>query len=191
MSGLYIILAVILLVAAIFISSMRLKLGNEQYKNTHPPKKQQEEFLKACELYLEYRKDPAEHPKPAKDAKRDAGLDISSQGYLPACLKSTVIPRGAELKWIVSEDASPAYMTYQAIETVSQQTFCECQTQDGLLTGYSQDPRFWKETTFDIDGWKRYCCEMSEAFNQLVDRYLTEVQDETVKGPKINLDDPS
>ena len=191
MPVLYTILMVLLLIAAIFLSSLRLKLGNEQHKKTHPPQKQQEEFLKACELYLEYRKDPSEHPHPAKDAKCDAGLDISSQGYLPACLKSTVIPKGADIKWLLREDASPEYMTYNAIETVSQNTFLECQTQDGLLSGYSQDARFWNESTFDIDGWKRYCREMSKAFNQLVDRYMAEVQDETIKGPKIDLGDLS
>lgn len=193
MSSLYVILFVLLLAAAIFVSSLRLRLGNEQHRKTHPPKKQQEEFLKACELYLEYRKNPAEHSNPAKDAKRDAGLHIHSEGYLPACMESTVLPRGMDINLRLGVDTDPAYMSYRAIETVSQQSFLECQKQDALLSGYSKDARFWKETTFDIDGWNRYCREMREAFNALVDRYLNEVQEtpSSTLGPKIDPEDLS
>lgn len=187
MSFLYVILAILLLVAAIVITSIRLRLGNERYLKTHPPKKHQEEFLKACELYLEYRKDPAGHPKPARDAKRDAGLHISAQGYLPACMDSTALPRGMDIKLRLSVDDDPAYMSFHAIKTASQQSFHECQVQDSLLSGYSQDKRFWKESTFDINSWTLYCSEMNEAFNSLVDRYLSEAQENEIPeiGPKI------
>ena len=194
MSFLYGLAFVVGLLILISLNVVKQKATTELYQKLHPPKKQQEEFLKACALYLEYRKDPETHPEPAKDAKRDAAKDIQDQGFLPACLEHLGSPKDqkARLK-LFAADRQPAHITYQAIKTVSLTAFRACQAQDQLLSGYSQDKRFWNGATFDPDKWALYCSEMDHSFNQMVDRYLNEVQDASPLevGPKTDQADLS
>ncbi len=155
-----------------YLNVVKQKATTELYQKLHPPKKQQEEFLKACELYLEYRKNPEEHPEPAKDAKRDAALDIQKQGFLPAALEHLAHPKDQKKRLaLIIRDGEPSHITYQAIETASQAAFRTCQEQDALLSGYSQDKRFWNDATFNTDAWERYCNEMDQAFQQIAERY--------------------
>ena len=128
MSFLYTLAFVVGLLILIFLNIVKQRANTELYRKLHPPKKQQEEFLKACELFLEYRKNPEEHPEPVKDAKRDAALDIQEQGFLPACLEHLGYPKdkNARLK-LYAADGEPEHITYRAIETVSQETFRACQ----------------------------------------------------------------
>lgn len=188
MSFLYGLAFVVGLVILISLNVVKQKATTELYQKLHPPKKQQEEFLKACALYLEYQKNSEEHPEPAEDAKRGAALDIQSQGFLPACLEHLGSPKDqkARLK-LFAADRQPAHITYQAIKTVSLTAFRACQAQDQLLSGYSQDKRFWNGATFDPDKWNRYCSEMDHSFNQMVDRYLNELPSgaSSETGPKI------
>lgn len=189
------IVSAIVFVAAlailIFLTVVKNRAGAELHAKLHPPKKEQEEFLKACELYLEYRKNPEEHPNLMADAKYDAAVQIRTDGFLPAALKSLPVhstnkmKKPVDYKAIIRADGEPAYMTYDAIRTVSQKAFLECRKQDGMLTGYSQDKRFWNDDVFNIEAWKNYCDDMEIVFNQMVDRYQEEVDDGTEKGPKM------
>ena len=172
----------------IFLTVVKQKATTELHHKLHPPKKQQEEFLKACELYLEYRKDPESHPIPAKHAKRDAAKDILEQGHLPAALIHLEFPKNPHARLLLmTQDSEPAHLTYRAIETASQEAFLICRQQDQDLTGYMQDKRFWNGGTLDTAAWSSYCEETELAYNQMVERYLKELPPESATeiGPKI------
>lgn len=191
MSVVYGIAFVAAMAFLIFLNVVKNRSSAELYAKLHPPKKEQEEFLKVCELYLAYRNQPEEHSQPVVDAKYDAAVQIRTDGFLPAALESLPVrstdkmKKPVDYKAIIRADGEPAYMTYKAIETVSRTAFLEAQKRDALLSGYAQDKRFWNQDCFNTEAWKQYCAEMNEAFNRMVDRYLTEVQDGTEKGPKI------
>ena len=191
MSVVYGIAFVAAMAFLIFLNVVKNRSSAELYAKLHPPKKEQEEFLKVCELYLAYRNQPEEHSQPVVDAKYDAAVQIRTDGFLPAALESLPVrstdkmKEPVDYKAIIRADGEPAYMTYKAIETVSRTAFLEAQKRDALLSGYAQDKRFWNQDCFNTEAWKQYCAEMNEAFNRMVDRYLTEVQDGTEKGPKI------
>lgn len=191
MSVVYGIAFVAAMAFLIFLNVVKNRSSAELYAKLHPPKKEQEEFLKVCELYLAYRNQPEEHSQPVVDAKYDAAVQIRTDGFLPAALESLPVrstdkmKKPVDYKAIIRADGEPAYMTYKAIETVSRTAFLEAQKRDALLSGYAQDKRFWNQDCFNTEAWKQYCAEMNEAFNRMVDRYLAEVQDGTEKGPKI------
>ena len=191
MSVVYGIAFVAALAFLIFLNVVKNRASAELHAKLHPPKKEQEEFLNACERYLEYRNQKEEHPQPVADAKYDAAVQIRTEGFLPAALERLPTPntgkmkRPVDYKAIIRADAEPAYMTYKAIETVSRDAFLEARKRDALLSGYSQDKRFWNQDCFSQEAWKQYCAEMDEAFNRMVDRYLAEVEDGTEKGPKV------
>ncbi len=191
MSVVYGIAFVAAMAFLIFLNVVKNRSSAELYAKLHPPKKEQEEFLKVCELYLAYRNQPEEHPRPVVDAKYDAAVQIRTDGFLPAALESLPVrstdkmKKPVDYKAIIRADGEPAYMTCKAIETVSRTAFLEAQKRDALLSGYAQDKRFWNQDCFNTEAWKQYCAEMNEAFNRMVDRYLAEVQDGTEKGPKI------
>ena len=171
----------------IFLTVVKQRATTELHHKLHPPKKQQEEFLKACELYLEYRKDPETHPGPAKDAKRDAAKDILEQGHLPAALVHLEFPKNPHARLLLmTQDGEPAHFTYRAIETASQETFLTCRQQDQNLTGCMQDKQFWNGDTFSAEAWSHYCGDMEHAYNQMVERYLNELPPEFSSeiGPK-------
>ena len=174
----------------IFLTVVKQKATTELHHKLHPPKKEQEEFLMACERYLEYRKQPEEHPQLLADAKYDAAVQIRTEGFLPAALECLPVQNDNKLKKpvdykaIIRADGEPAYMTYKAIETVNRTAFLEARKRDALLSGYAQDKRFWNQDCFNPEAWKQYCAEMDEAFSRMVDRYLAEVEDGTEKGPK-------
>ena len=172
----------------IFLTVVKQKATTELHHKLHPPKKQQEEFLKACQLYLEYRKDPEAHPEPAKDAKRDAAKDILAQGYLPAALVHLEFPKNPHARLLLmTQDGEPAHFTYRAIETASQEAFLTCRQQDQTLTGCMQDKQFWNGDTFSAEAWSHYCGDMELAYNQLVERCLKELPPEAAFkiGPQI------
>ena len=175
----------------IYLNVVKNRASMELHAKLHPPKKEQEEFLLACERYLEYRKQPEEHPQLLADAKYDAAVQIRTEGFLPAALESLPVrstdkmKKPVDYKAIIRADGEPAYMTYKAIETVSRTAFLEARKRDALLSGYSQDKRFWRQDCFNTEAWEQYCAEMDEAFNRMVDRYLAEVEDSTEKGPKL------
>lgn len=178
MSFLYGAAFLVLLAVLIFLSVVRNRAGADLHAKLHPPRKEQEEFLKACELYLEYKNDLETHPEPEADAKYDAAVWIRKEGYLPAALEQLPVQstdrrfkKKLDHKKIMREDGEPAYMTYDAIRNIRQEAFRSAQKQDGLLTGYAQDPRFWREDgTFDTEAWKTYCADMNAAFSQLAER---------------------
>lgn len=188
MSVLFGVVAIGALALIIFLTIVKQKATTDLYRKMHPPKKQQEEFLKACELYLEYRKNPEEHPEPARDAKRDAAADIQTQGYLPAALIHLGFPKDPRKRAaLMVADQEPAHITYHAIETMSREAFLVCRKEDSGLTGYAQDPCFWNGPTFSNDTWKQYLAEMDTAFNNMVARYLSEVADsDAAFGPHID-----
>ena len=172
MTVLYVLAFVAGMAILIYLNVVKQKATTELYRKLHPPKKQQEEFLTACRLYLEYRKYPEEHPEPAKDAKRDAAHEIQEQGFLPACLEHLGYPKKqVDRLALYAADGEPEHLTYRAIETASREAFLACQTQDQSLSGYSQDKRFWNDATFDPDAWNRYCLEMNQEFQKLADLY--------------------
>ena len=191
MSVVYGIAFVAAMAFLIFLNVVKNRSSAELYAKLHPPKKEQEEFLKVCELYLAYRNQLEEHSQPVVDAKYDAAVQIRTDGFLPAALESLPVrstdkmKKPVDYKAIIRADGEPAYMTYKAIETVSRTAFLEAQKRDALLSGYAQDKRFWNQDCFNTEAWKQYCAEMNEAFNRMVDRYLAEVQDGTEKGPRI------
>lgn len=159
----------------LFLTMVKHKADTELHHKLHPPKKQQEEFLKACALYLEYRNAPEAHPSPVRDAKRDAALAIQEEGFLPAALEHLAFPKKEEKRMaLLCADGEPKQFTYQAIQTVSAESFRVCQQQDQGLTGYSQDPRFWNGETFDTQAWEVYCGEMDRVFRELADRFSRE-----------------
>lgn len=185
MFGILVVLGIALLM---FLNIVKQKATTDLYQKMHPPKKEQEEFLKACELYLEYRKDPETHPEPARDAKRDAAMAVENEGFLPAALEHLGYPKDPKKRAVLlAADKEPTHITYQSIETVSRAAFLACREEDRGLAGYSQDKRFWNDSTFSNDAWNRYIAEMDAAFNQMVDRYLSEVADTTAEfGPHID-----
>jgi hypothetical protein len=191
MSVVYGIAFVAALAFLIFLNVVKNRASAELHTKLHPPKKEQEEFLKACELYLEYRNQPEEHPQLVADAKYDAAVQIRTDGFLPAALESLPVQstdkmkKPVDYKAIIRANGEPAYMTYKAIETVSRAAFLEAQKRDALLSGYSQDKRFWNQDCFNTEAWKQYCAEMNESFNRMVDRYLEEVKDGAEKGSRI------
>jgi hypothetical protein len=191
MSVVYGIAFVAAMAFLIFLNVVKNRTSAELYAKLHPPKKEQEEFLKACELYLAYRNQPEEHLQPVMDAKYDAAVQIRTDGFLPAALESLPVrstdkmKKPVDYKAIIRADGEPEYMTYKAIETVSRAAFLEAQKRDALLSGYAQDKRFWNQDCFNAEAWKQYCAERNEAFNRMVDRYLAEVEDGTEKGPGI------
>lgn len=167
--------AAALFLLLLFLTVVKHRADTALYHKLHPPKKQQEEFLKACGLYLEYRNAPEAHPSPARDAKRDAALAIQQEGFLPAALEHLAFPKKEEKRLaLLCADGEPKQFTYQAIQTASEESFRVCQQQDQGLTGYSQDPRFWNSETFDQAGWQDYCQEMDRAFRELADRFSRE-----------------
>ena len=177
MSFLYGAAFLVLLAVLIFLSVVRNKVGVKLHVKLHPPKKQQEEFLKACELYLEYRNDPQEHPEPESDAKYNAAVWIQKDGFLPAALEELPVRRTEKLfqrpvdyKAMMREEGEPAYMTYEAIRKICREALLEARKQDQLLSGYTQDPRFWNGDTFNAEAWKAYCAEMDAAFDRLADQ---------------------
>ena len=188
MSFLSIMIFALLLVLLVLVSMIRNRANTLLYEKLHPSKKEQEEFLTACELYLEYQKDPDKHADPAADAKFDAAGIMQKAGDLPMAWDR--LPRQmAEMKKkneLLRADGEPAYLTYDAIRTVNRAAFLECRKHDELLSGYTQDPRFWNGGTFDSGAWKDYCAEMDLAFNRMADRFLRETDDDTEKGPRMD-----
>jgi len=192
MSVLSMILFCVALAALIFLTVVKNRASAELHAKLHPPKKEQEEFLKACELYLEYRRNPQEHPEPEADAKYDAAVWVRADGFLPAALEQLPVQRTdkkfqkpVDYKAIIRADGEPAYVTYDAIRNVRQAAFLECRKHDQLLSGYTQDPRFWRDGSFHAEAWKEYCAGMDEAFNRMVERFLQEVDDGAEKGPRV------
>lgn len=187
MSVLSILAFVVLLVLLIAVSLLRNRANTLLYEKLHPPKKEQEEFLKACELYLEYAGAPQEHPDPAADAKYDAAKWMQEAGFLPVSFDR--LPRQmAEMnkkRVLMRASGHPAYLTYDAIRTVSRDAFLECRKQDQLLSGYSKDPRFWDGGTFNPVAWKAYCAEMDAAFDQMTERFRQEA-DAAEKAPRMD-----
>lgn len=172
--------AVALFLLLLFLTVVKHRADTALYQKLHPPKKQQEEFLKACALYLEYRNAPEAHPSPVRDAKRDAALAIQEEGFLPAALEHLAFPKKEEKRMaLLCADGEPQPFTYQALQTASEEAFRVCQQQDQGLTGYSQDPRFWNGETFDTQAWEVYCGEMDRAFRELADRFSRENGNET------------
>lgn len=193
MSFLSIILFCVAVAALIFLTVVKNRASADLHSKLHPPKKEQEEFLKACELYLEYCNNPQEHPEPEADAKYDAAVWIRTAGFLPVALERLPVQRTdkrlrkpVDYKAIIRADGEPAYLTYDAIRNIRQTAFLACRKQDQMLSGYTQDPRFWKEGTFNAEAWKEYCAEMNAAFNHMVERFLSEVNDGAEKGPRID-----
>lgn len=161
--------AVALFLLLLFLTVVKHKADTALYQKLHPPKKQQEEFLKACALCMEY--EAAGHPEPAMEAKRDAALAIQKEGFLPAALERLGFPQKEEKRMaLLCADGEPQPFTYQAIRTVSEEAFRVCQQQDQGLTGFAQAPRFWNSGTFDAKTWEAYCGEMDRAFRELADR---------------------
>ena len=194
MSFLYALALVGGILILIFLNVVKQRANMELYRKLHPPKKCQEEFLKACELFLAYCKAPEAHRAPAMEAKRDAALAIQEQGFLPACLEHLGRPKDRQARLaLLAADREPSYITYQAIQRVSQAAFISCRAQDRSLTGYSQDQRFWDNGTFLPEKWDAYCHEMDLAFNRMVARYETELPDQSSAepGPVIDLTDPA
>ena len=187
MTIVYVIGFVAAMAFLIYLNVVKNRASAELHAKLHPPKKEQEEFLKVCELYLEYRKASEEHPNPAADAKYDAAVQIRTDGFLPAALErlpvhsTNKMKKAVDYKAILRADGEPAYMTYEAIRTVSQTAFRESRKQDEMLTGYSQDKRFWNNDVFNMEAWKSYCDDMDSAFNQMVERYASEVDGGTEK----------
>lgn len=181
MSFLYGIAFLVLLAVLIFLSVVRNSASANLHAKLHPPKKEQEEFLKACELYLEYCKNPQEHPEPEADAKYDAAVWIQKEGFLPAALEELPVQRTenrfqkpVDYKAMMREEGQPAYMTYEAIRNLRREAFLAARKQDQLLSGYTQDPRFWNGDTFNAEAWKAYCAEMDAAFCQMADQAVTQ-----------------
>lgn len=177
MSFLSILAFVGLLAALIALNVVKNRANADLHAKLHPPKKEQEEFLKACELYLEYCEKPEEHPEPEADAKYDAAVAVRKEGFLPMALERLPVQnpgkgkRKVDYKSFLRADGEPEYVTYDAIRTASREVFLKCRKQDQLLSGYSQDPRFWNEGTFHIGAWETYCGEMDAAFDQLAERF--------------------
>lgn len=193
MSFLSIILFCIALAVLMFLTVVKNRANADLHAKLHPPKKGQEEFLKACELYLEYCRAPQEHPEPEADAKYDAAVWIRKEGFLPLGLEQLPVQRTGkrfqkpvDYKAILRADGEPSYLTYEVIRNVNREAFLECRKQDQLLSGYRQAPRFWKDGTLDAAAWKEYCTEMDAAFDEMVDRFLREAEDGAEKGPRIN-----
>lgn len=176
MSLLSVIAFLVLLALLIFVSVIRNRANTLLHEKLHPPKKEQEEFLKACELYLEYREKPEEHPEPEADAKYDAAVIVRKEGFLPMALEHLPVQNSGkgrpkvDYKKSLRADGEPEYVTYDAIRTMSRDAFLKCRKQDQLLSGYSQDPRFWNNDTFNNGAWGTYCSEMDDAFDQLAER---------------------
>ena len=99
-------------------------------------------------------------------------MEIQTQGFLPACLEHLGYPKkqDARLK-LFAADGEPEHITYRAIETASPEAFLACQAQDRSLSGYSQDPRFWNDATFNLEAWERYCSEMRQEFQNIRERF--------------------
>ena len=177
MSVLHVVLFVLLLVCLIFLSVVRNKASTDLHAKLHPPKKAQEEFLKACELYLEYRETPQEHPEPEAEAKYDAAVWIRTAGFLPMALERLPVQRTkrfekpTDYKTILRADGEPEYVTYEAIRAVSHEAFLACRKQDEGLSGYIQDPCFWQDGTLKREAWADYCAEMDAAFEQIQARF--------------------
>ena len=192
MSFLSIVLFAALIAVLILLTVVKNRASADLHAKLHPPKKEQEEFLKACELYLEYRNNPSEHPDPVADAKYDAAVWSRTGGFLPLALDPLPVHRAdkrfqkpVDYKAILRADGEPAYLTYEAIQTVNRAAFLECRKHDQLLSGYSQDPRFWNGGTFQTNAWKEYCAEMDAAFNAMVERFVRETNDGAEKGPRM------
>lgn len=165
--------AAALFLLLLFLTVVKHKADTALYHKLHPPKKQQEEFLRACALCMEY--EAAGRPEAAMEAKRDAALAIQEEGFLPAALEHLAFPKKEEKRMaLLCANGEPQQFTYQAIRTVSQEAFRICQQQDQGLTGFAQDPRFWNGETFDQTGWQDYCQEMDRAFRELADRFSRE-----------------
>ena len=185
---------ILLLILWLIISSAE-ESGKRQkisdYQKEHPPHKFQEEYLKACELYLEYRKDRAAHPNPAQDAKHDAAMFIKAQGFLPACLDSTIGWDDYEdLMWRYYSSGYPAYMSYNAIERCNLDSYMHFQSEDSGCAGYNRDNQFWDKGSFKNKEWNYYCYEMDSEFNDLGDRFIQEVRVAyRTFGPKIDQTD--
>lgn len=193
MSFLSIILFCVAVAALIFLTVVKNRASADLHSKLHPPKKEQEEFLKACELYLEYCNNPQEHPEPEADAKYDAAVWIRKEGFLPMGLEQLPVQRTdkrfqkpTDYKVILRRDGEPTYLTYDAIRTADRAAFLECRKHDELLSGYTQDPRFWNSGTFNTGAWKDYCAEMDRAFNRLADRFQQETDAGTEKDSRMD-----
>jgi hypothetical protein len=177
MSFLSMIAFVALVAVLIGLNVVKNRASAELHTKLHPPKKEQEEFLKTCELYLEYCEKPEEHPEPEADAKYDAAVSVRMEGFLPMAWERLPVQnagkgkRKVDYKSFLRSDGEPEYVTYDAIRNMSRDVFLKCRKQDQLLSGYSQDPRFWKEGTFNNGAWETYCGEMDAAFSQLEERF--------------------
>lgn len=193
MSFLSIILFCVALAFLIFLTVVKNRASADLHTKLHPPKKEQEEFLKACELYLEYRQNLQEHPEPEADAKYDAAVWIRKEGFLPMGLEQLPVQqtdkrfrKSVDYKAILRADGEPDYLTYEAIRNVSREAFLECRKHDQLLSGYTQDPCFWNEGTFNAEAWKEYCAKMDAVFDEMVGRFLRETDSGTESGPGMN-----
>ena len=193
MSFLSILAFFVLLAVLICLNVVKNRASADLHTKLHPPKKEQEEFLKVCELYLDYRKAPEDHPEPEADAKYDAAVSVRTEGFLPMAWERLPVHNPGkgkpkvDYKSFLRADGEPEYVTYDAIRTASREVFLKCRKQDQLLSGYSQDPRFWNDGTFNSKAWQTYCGEMDTAFDQLAERFLREAEGGIEKGPDMDV----
>lgn len=179
---------------------VRSRTKVDRYYLTHPQHKYQEEFLLACELYLQYRTRPTSSfegqpmsrgslGSPAsREAVKDARLKMKDDGYLPSCYNSTdAWESWEESSWMLYRNDKPPYCWYD-VDHIALSGFKECQKYDDTAVGFRfNNPLFKTEKD-----WKRYCYQMDRRFNELVDRYAETICSKRLvpPGPKINQEDP-